>query len=91
MQRHSAHDFLPYYSLAARNLNNEGAASLQLLKFFFLIFIIYNNLNKRKPTIATFIDVAKAFDTVDHPTLLQKIYEYGIRGSALDLIKGRRY
>ena len=49
--------------------------------------IIYNNLNKSKPTIATYIDLAKAFDTVDHPTLLQKIYEYGIRGSAFDLIK----
>ena len=49
--------------------------------------IIYNNLNKSKPTIATFIDLATAFDTVDHSILLQKIYEYGIRGSALELIK----
>ena len=33
--------------------------------------------------IALFIDLKKAFDTIDHRILLWKLYSYGIRGSML--------
>ena len=33
--------------------------------------------------IALFIDLKKAFDTIDHRILLRKLYSYGIRGSML--------
>ena len=46
-----------------------------------------SSLDKSKPTIAVFIDLAKAFDTVNHELLLDKLEKYGIRGSVLDLIK----
>lgn len=34
--------------------------------------IIYNNIDKKTPTAAVFIDLAKAFDTLDHTILLKK-------------------
>ena len=33
------------------------------------------------------MDLAKAFDTVNHQLLLEKLYNYGIRGSAYSLLK----
>ena len=33
---------------------------------------------------AVFIDLKKAFDTVDHKILFKELYYYGIRGNALN-------
>ena len=37
--------------------------------------------------IGIFLDLKKAFDTVDHTILLKKLYAYGIRGNTLEWIK----
>ena len=42
---------------------------------------------QHKKTQCTFIDLKKAFDTVDHLILLNKCYNYGIRGQIYNLLK----
>ena len=44
---------------------------------------VYNSINNNKHNLAMFIDFKKAFDTVDHNILLNKLYHYGIRGTTL--------
>ena len=41
---------------------------------------VQNNIDKRLYSCGIFIDLKKAFDTVDHPILLHKLHHYGIRG-----------
>ena len=48
---------------------------------------ILDALDNRKYACGVFIDLQKAFDTVDHEILLQKLYHYGIRGTALSLFR----
>lgn len=41
---------------------------------------VYLGLNSEKRITGLFLDIKKAFDTVDHNTLLQKLFNCGIRG-----------
>ena len=52
-----------------------------------LIGEITSAVDNKKCTIGVFIDLSKAFDTIDHKLLLTKLEHYGIRGVAYDWIK----
>ena len=49
--------------------------------------MIYKILDTSKPVIGAFLDLAKAFDSVNHGILFNKLEDYGIRGIPLILIK----
>ena len=48
---------------------------------------IISKLDNKEVMAVLFLDLQKAFDTVSHDILLQKLYHYGVRGPAHQLIK----
>ena len=48
---------------------------------------IFEGMNNRIMTVACFIDMAKAFDTVNHKILCKKLYKLGINGRLIDWLE----
>ena len=56
------------------------------LAIFNLLSDFFNTFNKKLYTIALFLDIKKAFDSVDKNILLMKLNKYGVRGISNKLI-----
>ena len=48
---------------------------------------VLHSLNNNHTVFGVFLDFSKAFDTIKHEILLDKLEHYGIRGNAYDLFK----
>ena len=69
--------------LYERQFGSTEYAILQLTKE------IYESFDENKFTLGVFIDLSKAFDTVNHKILLKKLTYFGIKGVYLDWFKSR--
>ena len=63
-----------------KNKSTKGA----IIRF---INTVQKDLDNKKKSMAVYIDLKKAFDTVNHKILLRKLENYGIRGHALEWFK----
>ena len=48
---------------------------------------VLKNLENKKYTLAIFLDLSKAFDTLEHEVVIKKLARYGIRGTCLEWFK----
>ena len=71
-------------SEAQYGFREKRSTNIALLE---LIEEICEALDKKKCTVGVFIDLRKAFDTLDHNVLIEKLYHYGFRGKALEWLK----
>ena len=56
-----------------------------------LINQIANAKNDDKYSLAVYLDISKAFDSINHDLLLQKLYKIGIRGMGLKWLQNYMY
>ena len=63
-----------------KNLSTELAVS-QIYQNY------VNQIEDEKVTCSIFLDIKKAFDSVNHSILINKLYKYGFRGTTLSLLK----
>lgn len=75
-------DFLNKYDIFFKDQYGFRKGSSTTLACFNLIKEITESINKKTHIVAIFLDMSKAFDFVSHSILLNKLYNYGIRGLA---------
>ncbi len=62
----------------------EGLSTENALKCF--MEDVFTGLNNGKKVSGLFLDIKKAFDTVDHQILLNKLFDCGVRGNVYFLV-----
>jgi len=67
------HDVLYKYQFGFRRCHSTSLALIDMTDN------IYRNMDMKNVTVGIYLDLQKAFDTVDHGILFHKLYVYGIR------------
>jgi len=75
------HSILYSHQYGFRSNHSTSMAVLEMIDK------ITDAMDNNKFSIGLFIDLSKAFDTINHKILLDKLHFYGIRGIALDWFK----
>lgn len=63
---------------------SKRSTSMAIMKF---LHNVSTAIDKKEHTAGVFLDLSKAFDTIDHELLLIKMEKYGVRGTALFWLK----
>ena len=74
--------FIDKNDLLKDNQYGFRSKSSTCLALIELLEEICTAIDKKEITVGVFIDLRKAFDTINHKLLLQKLEHYGIRGIA---------
>ena len=76
------YDYLVKFSISYTYQFGFQKNKFTYLAIIYLLDKLVSALEKGEIVIGIFIDHRKAFDTVDHTILLEKLYFYGLRGIA---------
>ena len=76
------HNILYSTQFGFRNNHSSASALIDLINN------ISSAIDRNETTLGIFLDLSKAFDTINHEILCQKLQHYGIRDTALAWIKG---
>jgi hypothetical protein len=76
-----SNNFINVNQFGFQESSNTTSAGLNLIEH------LYNNIDNKLKNSALFIDVRKAFDSVDHKILLRKLFFIGFRDKAFDVLE----
>ena len=81
------YNFLTEHNILAMNQFGFRKNYSTFLALMDLVDNISKNIDEGNYSIGIFLDLSKAFDTIDHTILLDKLCRYGIRGVTLNWFK----